>query len=1014
MKRPILFLAILSVLCLATTRHAEGQGNPFSAKQRTLSRTAVKPKPVAVVPGPGTRPSRPVPGVSPVPVTHPWRIGNADLPEGNRWFDGSGQMIFFAGTIAGIPESDAPGGSVTPEACFAYLGAIAPELGISDAHTAFRPVSSHTDELGMVHARMQQYHRDVPVYGREVWLHARDGKICLFNGRTLPTRLLPDVTPTVASATAQATALSDLSTRTILTLLDDNQQELLQYSGPVAELVIYPKQGNESRPSLAWHFTIRPNFIERWEYFISATDGSLIHCYNNTHTDGDVTATGPDLNGVNRTIHCYQQGGSYLMVDISRAMYNPQNQEGTMRVFDANFTSPFANGFNPSIGTSSNNTWSPKVISAQYNAAVTYEHHRTQNNRNSWNNQGGSVLSVVNCTNQDGSGLDNAFWNGVGVLYGNGASYFKPLQGALDVVAHELGHAYDEGSANLEYQYQSGALNEAFADIAAVVVERLNWQCGEDIVKPGVFPGGCLRDMSNPHNGGSSLSDPGYQPAHVNEMYNGSDDNGGVHINSGIINFAFYKFCAAMGIDKGEKVFLRALFNYLTRSSQFIDCRLAVVQAAKDLYGNGSAEVTAAGTAFDEVGITDGSGGNYQDPLQVNPGPDFILSYDLVDTDPNTLYVSSTEGTNYVAKSQTRLLCKPSVTDDGTVAVFIGDDHRMHAINLTGNPQEIVIQDEPIWSGVAISKDGTMIAAVTEYQDSSIYIYSYQKQEWVRAMLYNPTTQQGVATYNVLYADALEWDYGGEYLIYDAYNQMNSSSTGQNVDYWDISYLRVWDKPTNNWGDGAVFKMVSGIPEGVSIGNPSLSKNSPAICAFDYFDAGTNQVTVLAGNLETGDFAEVWYNQQTLGFPNYSKLDNTLIFSATQNDGSPVVARIAMSADKIHPAENQAYVLIPDAKWGIWFAQGNRPLAVPDAPERTVVRTWPNPASGEVTIALNDINTAEFTVRLTDMRGMTMQTTTGAGTVPVRMDLNGLTTGLYLLHITGQRINETRKLVVGR
>jgi len=71
------------------------------------------------------------------------------------------------------------------------------------------------------------------------------------------------------------------------------------------------------------------------------------------------------------------------------------------------------------------------------------------------------------------------------------------------VSAHELGHAYDEASANLEYQNQSGAMNEAFSDIAGAVVERVNWKIGEDVVQPGSFPTGCLRDMSNPHNGGS-------------------------------------------------------------------------------------------------------------------------------------------------------------------------------------------------------------------------------------------------------------------------------------------------------------------------------------------------------------------------------------------------------------------------------------------------------------------------------------------------------------------------------
>jgi len=71
------------------------------------------------------------------------------------------------------------------------------------------------------------------------------------------------------------------------------------------------------------------------------------------------------------------------MVDVSKPMYNPQNQEGTMRTYDANYTSPSVPGFNPGISTTTNNVWGPKVISSQYNAGVTYEYFRTTHNKNS-------------------------------------------------------------------------------------------------------------------------------------------------------------------------------------------------------------------------------------------------------------------------------------------------------------------------------------------------------------------------------------------------------------------------------------------------------------------------------------------------------------------------------------------------------------------------------------------------------------------------------------------------------
>ena len=1012
MKHRILLSVILFLLAGFTLESA-GQAQPFGSKMKSRATTSFAPQqlqPVRALPATPVAAGRTVTAFH--PVTHPGTnlTGNG-FKITERATDSNGRVVFLSGEPTGVSRQMLNTTASVSEACFAFLTAVRNQLGVTDPQSEFRISGQSSDELGMNHIRFSQWYQGVRVYGSDFYLHTRDNSVRLYNGTSFPTPSGLNTTPAIGSNQAATAASADLAGKTAVQSLTATQKALLNYDGPSSELVIYHKNRDPKMAGLCWHLTIRPNFLERWEYFVDAANGSIVHCYNNTQADGDVTSTGPDLNGVSRTIHAYQQGGSYVMVDASRPMFNAQNMEGSLRTYDANYTSPSAPGFNPAIATSANNSWGPKVISSQYNAGVTYEYFRTTHGKNSWNNQGGSILSVINATEQNGSGLDNAYWNGAYITYGNGESYFKPLAGALDVSAHELGHAYDEASANLEYQGQSGALNEAFSDIAGACVERQNWQIGEQVVKPGAFPTGCLRDMSNPHNGGSSLSDPGYQPAHMSEMYNGSDDNGGVHINSGIINFAFYKYSTAMGIAKGEMTFFRALFQYLTRSSQFIDCRLAVVQAAKDLYGDGSAEVNAAKTAFDEVGIQDGSGGNYQNQLPVNPGQDFVLTYNTSNFEPSTLEVWSTAGAKIQSLTQTGVINRPSIVDNGSLAVFVGTDKKMHALTLETQPQEYVLQDQPIWSNVAVSKDGTLLAAVTESQDSSIYIYSFQKQEWARAHLYNPTSQQGVVTNNVLYADALEWDYSGEFIMYDSYNQLNSSSTGQSIDYWDISFMKVWDKASSNWGGGEVYKMVTGLPEGISIGNPSLSKNSPSVCAFDYLDGNAGSASVLAGNLESGDFVEVYANGSTLSYPNYSKLDDKIIFNALYN-GSPVVASIAMATDKIHPASAQAYVFISDAKWGIWFAQGNRPLGIDQTISSTVATVFPNPASGQATLQFGKVPTGMLLVQLFDTEGKMVKSWSVAAAASIPLDLNGIAGGLYVLKVTGNSVSTTTKLVI--
>src|SRR5512145_778308 len=162
-----------------------------------------------------------------------------------------------------------------------------------------------------------------------------------------------------------------------------------------------------------------------------------------------------------------------------------------------------------SLISSTNNTWTgmKAAVSAHYNAYLAYEYFRTTFNRNSINGKGGNIISFINVTESDGSSMENAFWNGQAVFYGNGGSHFKSLAGALDVTAHELGHGVVSNSANLEYIGQSGAMNETYADIFGSMVDREDWLIGEDVVKTAYYPSGALRDMADPHNGGTK-NDP--------------------------------------------------------------------------------------------------------------------------------------------------------------------------------------------------------------------------------------------------------------------------------------------------------------------------------------------------------------------------------------------------------------------------------------------------------------------------------------------------------------------------
>ncbi|MCB0115851.1 MAG: peptidase M4 family protein [Caldilineaceae bacterium] len=217
-------------------------------------------------------------------------------------------------------------------------------------------------------------------------------------------------------------------------------------------------------------------------------------------------------------------------------------------------------------------------------AGETYDYYWNVHGRDSYDDQGAALISTANY----GDNYLNAFWNGVQMVYGD---HFA----VDDVVAHELTHAVTEHSAQLEYRWQSGALNESFSDIFGAMVDRDDWLMGEDL--PSEVLGGrdAIRDLADP----TRFS----QPAHTDDWVATCSDEEGVHTNSGITNKAFYNIATAIGKDKAEQIFYRTLTVYLGVNSSLEDARAGALQSAQDIYGAGSVEYGSVETGFNNVGL---------------------------------------------------------------------------------------------------------------------------------------------------------------------------------------------------------------------------------------------------------------------------------------------------------------------------------------------------------------------------------------------------------------------------
>ena len=240
-----------------------------------------------------------------------------------------------------------------------------------------------------------------------------------------------------------------------------------------------------------------------------------------------------------------------------------------------------------------------------------YNFYKELFGRNSLDNRGMALDSSIHT----GDRFNNAFWNGEQMAYGDGDGViFQGFTKSLDVVAHELTHGVVTHTANLEYQNESGAMNEHFADVFGVLVKQhtlghdvqaADWLIGREVMVPRPTVR-ALRsfDEKVAYSNDEYLGDDP-QPKHMRDKYTGTEDYGGVHINSGIPNHAFYRFAKALGGNAWEKpgqIWYRALLS-LQPLSEFSDLVRETLDAAAVIHGEGSPEIGALADAWDAVGL---------------------------------------------------------------------------------------------------------------------------------------------------------------------------------------------------------------------------------------------------------------------------------------------------------------------------------------------------------------------------------------------------------------------------
>lgn len=488
------------------------------------------------------------------------------------------------------------------------------------------------DALGFETHRFQQTVNGIPVEYGMMAVQTKDGKIVGQSGKwvlTVPKGA--ERKANISESIALQNALSFVGAESYKWQNKEEEDFLKKDSdnahasfAPKGELVYYSDPTDEKLNdlTLAYKFDIyaeKP--LSRQYVFVDAKNGKVLGVDAIIH-EVNAPGTATTVYSGNRNIVTDSYNGSYRLREKGR------NAGTSVETYNLKKKTSFSSAVD---FTDADNAWNNVNTSkdqyatdAHWGAEMTLDYYYSKYGRKSIDNNNFAIKSYVHY----GNNIFNAYWDGARMLYGDGSSTTnggKPLT-AIDVCGHEITHGLTSKTANLVYQREPGALNEGFSDIFGNSIERwarptkASWTLGEDFNY-------VIRDMSNPNAyrqpdtyKGTYWKDATTTGCAVPGQT--TNDYCGVHTNSGVLNFWYYLLVtggsgtndngfaynvSGIGLDKAGAIAYRTLTTYLTSSSNYANTRTYSIQAATDLYGATSNEVTQVKNAWNAVGVGGGT-----------------------------------------------------------------------------------------------------------------------------------------------------------------------------------------------------------------------------------------------------------------------------------------------------------------------------------------------------------------------------------------------------------------------
>ncbi|WP_326582947.1 M4 family metallopeptidase [Streptomyces sp. NBC_00481] len=491
----------------------------------------------------------------------------------------------------------------------------ATSLGLGSAQdTTVRDVIVDAD--GAQHVRYDRTYHRLPVLGGDFVVHLTPGGEYRSASRATNREIsVPTVTPAVKAPRAADIAAAALRAA--------NVGETLRKLTSKPRLVVDALHG---APKLAWQTDVLAqdeagNPVAR-TVVTDATTGKQLSAWDALES---ATGDGRSLYGGTVPLETTLSGSAYQLKDPTRG--NTYTGDAANQT-DLCFLGICVRRAPATLFTDADNHWgtgtttdrATAAVDAQYGTDTTWDYYKDVHGRNGIAGDGRGSYNRVHY----GNGYNNAFWDDscFCMTYGDGdGNLLGPLV-SLDVAGHEMSHGVTSATADLTYSGEPGGLNEATSDIFGTLVEFYadnasdpgDWLVGEKIVRSG-FGEPALRFMDRPSRDGSSA-----------DCWSSSVGNLDVHYSSGVANHFAYLLAegsgtrtiggvehssttcdgstvTGIGKEKLGAIWYRALTVYMTSSTNYAGARTATLNAARDLYGSGSAEYDAVAAAWSAVAV---------------------------------------------------------------------------------------------------------------------------------------------------------------------------------------------------------------------------------------------------------------------------------------------------------------------------------------------------------------------------------------------------------------------------